>query len=38
MGTAYAELRRRTQLRISAGEIFWGAAGLPKSDNTAGPT
>ena len=38
MGPAYAELRRRTQLRISAGEIFWEAAGLPKSDNTAGPT
>ena len=26
MGPAYAELRRRTQLRISAGEIFWGGS------------
>lgn len=24
MGTAYEELRRRTRLRVSAGEIFWG--------------
>jgi galactonate dehydratase len=24
MGPAYAELKRRTRLRISAGEIFWG--------------
>ncbi len=24
MGPAYAELKRRTRLRVSAGEIFWG--------------
>ncbi len=24
MGAAYAELKRRTRLRVSAGEIFWG--------------
>jgi galactonate dehydratase len=26
MGPAYAELRRRTPLRIAAGEIFWGGS------------
>jgi galactonate dehydratase len=26
MGPAYAELRRRTQLRVAAGEIFWGGS------------
>lgn len=26
MGPAYAELRRRTRLRVAAGEIFWGDA------------
>jgi galactonate dehydratase len=24
MGTAYADLKRRTRLRVSAGELFWG--------------
>ena len=24
MGPAYSELKRRTRLRVSAGEIFWG--------------
>ena len=26
MGTAYADLKRRTRLRVSAGELFWGDA------------